>query len=404
MSSHVNENMFYFSKAGFVVPTITGLISCLSSLGTMWFILKSKSNTTYHRIIFTLSFFDMITSLAIAMTTIPMPKDVIYPFAGSSFGTVGTCEAQGLIYTAGSGMVLFMNGILNIYYVCSLRYGMKEEVFGKLIEPVLYLLALTINGVIPPIILLKTDLINPTITDPFCRPGVYPIGCNNSNDPECRGGAEDNRNFTICYLVAMIAGMVTLISSMCMIIHSFHKRETNIKKRFLRSRDENRYADSYYGELESAKKMKRTLAKQAMMYVGAFLITWLFPFISFIEGAETTSNWVQALRMVFQPLQGFFNLLIFFYHKVSTVQKTDARRSFFDTLKIVLATPSSVPEVLAISSIQFVYAHEYLNKKPQENFMSYNIGDEENFEAEESTSVICKEDLVSSTSISIQPS
>ena len=108
--------------------------------------------------------------------------------------------------------------------------------------------------------------------------------------------------------------------------------------------------------------------------------------------------------MVFQPLQGFFNLLIFFYHKVSTVQKTDARLSFFDTLKIVLATPSSVPEVLAISSIQFVYAHEYLNKKPQENFMSYNIGDEENFEAEESTSVICKEDLVSSTSISIQPS
>ena len=33
-----------------------------------------------------------------------------------------------------------------------------------------------------------------------------------------------------------------------------------------------------------------------------------------VDGGE----WIQALRLIFQPLQGFFNMLIFFYHKVST--------------------------------------------------------------------------------------
>ena len=83
-------NSFYFTKAGFIIPTVTGSISCLSSLTIIAFILRSKSNTIYHRIMFGLSSADIITSLAIALTTLPMPKDVIYPFSGSSYVTIGT--------------------------------------------------------------------------------------------------------------------------------------------------------------------------------------------------------------------------------------------------------------------------------------------------------------------------
>jgi len=56
-----------------------------------------------------------------------MPKDVIYPFALASYGNVLTCEAQGLIYIIGNGICFAMNGILNIYYLCSLRFNMKEK-------------------------------------------------------------------------------------------------------------------------------------------------------------------------------------------------------------------------------------------------------------------------------------
>ena len=132
------SSKFYFTKAGIVIPTVTGSISFLSSIIIMSFILRSRVNSTYHRIIFCLSFFDMLTSLSIALTTIPMPRDVVYPFAGPSYGNIATCEAQGMIYMIGNGMVFCMNGTLNIYYMCTLRYKIKEETFKRRLEPALF--------------------------------------------------------------------------------------------------------------------------------------------------------------------------------------------------------------------------------------------------------------------------
>ena len=109
-----------------------------------------------------MSFCDMLASLAIALTTIPpMPKDVIYPFAGPSYGTTDTCEAQGLVYVTGSSIVVGMNGILNIYYVCTLRYKMKAETFSKFVEPILLVLGIVIPVVLPIMILANQGLINP---------------------------------------------------------------------------------------------------------------------------------------------------------------------------------------------------------------------------------------------------
>ena len=125
MTTTSSEGKFYFTWAGFIIPTMTGSLSFLSSLTIVIFILRSKSNTIYHRILVFLSLSDMITSLAIALTTLPMPRDVIYPFAGPSYGTIGTCEAQGLAYVVGNGLVYSTNGILNFYYACTLSNGLS---------------------------------------------------------------------------------------------------------------------------------------------------------------------------------------------------------------------------------------------------------------------------------------
>jgi len=74
-----------------------------------------------------------------------MPKDVIYPFALASYGNVAMCEAQGLIYIIGNGICFAMNDILNIYYLCSLRFNMKEKTVRNYLEIPLYILALALN-------------------------------------------------------------------------------------------------------------------------------------------------------------------------------------------------------------------------------------------------------------------
>ena len=93
-----SSSSFYFTKTGIIIPTITGSVSFLSSALIILIIIRTVTAThiwsPYHRIIFGLSLADCFTSLAIALTTIPMPKNVIYPFEMPSYGNILTCEVQ----------------------------------------------------------------------------------------------------------------------------------------------------------------------------------------------------------------------------------------------------------------------------------------------------------------------
>ena len=46
-----------------------------------------------------------------------MPSDVVYDYAGPSFGTKETCEAQSFILLSAAGLILMSNILLNIYYL-----------------------------------------------------------------------------------------------------------------------------------------------------------------------------------------------------------------------------------------------------------------------------------------------
>eukprot|EP01083_Nonionella_stella_P122460 368436_1 len=108
---------YFFTHEAQVIPTTTGTISALSSMLVISIIVRSQhldrgdiipnntnhphnhnpgvtrccrklssplSMSTYHLIMFFFSFWDIITSIAIALTTIPMPADIHetykYPF------------------------------------------------------------------------------------------------------------------------------------------------------------------------------------------------------------------------------------------------------------------------------------------------------------------------------------
>ena len=90
---------FYFTKTGIVIPIVTGTVSFFSSALIIFIIIRTVTTAThkwsaYYRIIFGLSIADCFTSLATALATIPMPKDVIYPFEMPSYGNILTCELQ----------------------------------------------------------------------------------------------------------------------------------------------------------------------------------------------------------------------------------------------------------------------------------------------------------------------
>jgi len=352
----------------------------------------------------------MLTSLAIALTTIPMPKDVIYPFEGRNYGTTATCEAQGLVYITGSAIVICMNVILNVYYLFLLRCKIKAETFSKIIEPIL-----TVGvGIVLPVIttftiLANQGLINPIPYESYCSIGSYPFGCNDSDrdDIECiRGGGTRSRNgveiFRILFLLALPFDLCIVATSMLLIILSFYKSERDLKRtRRSMMKDHVKEASSPKDSAEQQKdqeeevhnqesqhKMTKIITSQALMYLGAFLFTWFFTFLTYLGDVFGENHWIQALKLVFQPLQGFFNMLIFIYHKVFNLRRTIKDLSVSDALMIIFAVPSMISEV-RISQLKIVHEYEYKNK-----LLKYepNIG-----------SVVIRngEDVVSNTNASV---
>jgi hypothetical protein len=164
----------------------------------------------------------------IALTTIPMPKDVIYPFQMPSYGNVATCEAQGLIYMTANAISFCMNSILNIYYMCTLRYNMSEKTFRCYLEIPLYIVTLLIST-IPAITTMEQDLLNPNPTDPFCVISIYPLNCTKADNPECRGGGGGGASNAM-YIFTILLGFVTLMTTMALVVHSFYRNERKLRK------------------------------------------------------------------------------------------------------------------------------------------------------------------------------
>lgn len=85
----------------------------------------------------------------------------------------------------------------------------------------------------------------------------------------------------------------------------------------------------------------RIVAIQALMYIAAYLLTWTFLIFTFFT--EDTIA-VQFCKIVFQPLQGFFNMLSSLF---TTISKKDA-------LRVFIFVPQRTPDVI-ISSIAMMH-------------------------------------------------
>lgn len=388
-----------------MIPAITGSVSFVSSGTIIYVIVRSKIYSTYHRIMLGTSIADCVASLAIALTTLPMPKDVIYPFAGKSFGNIATCEAQGLAYLTGNTFVFCMSFLLNMFYLCSLAiwFTLKEENFKWIIEAPLFLASLLISLLVP-LVYFDKEVINPSPNDTFCSIYSYPQGCNKEDNPSCRGGSMDLQGkFAKTYVPIMFITFLTLILTMVMVVISFHRTEKGLRfkttARELTSAAETSSASvverntmmgeedpqdsslnvssssndtpttmdiSMFRTFRRAQENKRIVTRQAIMYILAFFFSHGFTVLSYIDlryhKYMSYTEWIAILRIIFQPLQGFFNMLIFLHHKVHSIRRDNPNESFAQALRTVFLSPKTVEDPI-VSSIEIVMMNDYMQRK-----------------------------------------
>ncbi|GFH55597.1 hypothetical protein CTEN210_12073 [Chaetoceros tenuissimus] len=279
---------------------------------------------------FGMSIGDCIVSLAIALTTIPMPRDVIYPFAQSSYGNIHTCNAQAYASIGGQGATFWMSLVLYIYYGCSLVFHMKDVTFRKWIEtPMVTFFILLLFS--PLLYLHNVESLNPSPSIVWCTRRDYPDKCTKDTDPDCREGGRGD--FTAVWITITLATFAFLIIDMCLIVFSFYRAERKLKE-LKEEHDTTAVADRDEftdGELSKTRRDKRRITKEALMYIASFFAIWIFPVVyaDLVESKDSFKDIpvLAALRLFFQPLQGFLNMLIFFYHKMEILKGKEENQS-----------------------------------------------------------------------------
>ena len=334
-----NVETIFTSLTGIVITIISASISIIASALVIYIILRSMKGlrkSVYHRIMFGMNAADILQSTAIAFTTLPMPKDMIYSFKGVVIGNHASCQVQGFSVVFACFMGMMYNAVLSIYYLCSINYNMMDQQFRKCLEPCLHVTAI-FGGFVVAVSLGLADRYHPSpSTKAWCGVSRYPYWCEVSAD-DCDVEPIIAKLFWI--LTGGIAGVcsIVFVGTMILIVHKVRRLQR------IRTQELQKYRSEIYAQIASDNLLQttKTVMKQAMAYTVVNLLgivsIIIVPTImqrSFDISKPTLV--LQIIYLAFRPLQGFFNAIIFITLKVHSFRRMDPTINIHVALKRLL--------------------------------------------------------------------
>lgn len=335
-----SRSALFIDSFSALTPRITGGMSAVSSSILIYLILHSdaKLNTIYHRIMFAMSLFDILGSIAMGLSTVPMPKDLYYDaywyldeWVGTRLGNTETCKAQGFSFMLGTWAMYAYNSSLCMYYACTLCFKMKERNIVKFVEPVLHLFPIILGCAIAISHLIPFDITNSNLASmPWC---VLRSGRKKKNTSNLTGVPSSVKKLdSVLFLIGSILGLIVI--SFALIIWKVIQTQRFLKnansmntrvpgngnKRILQRRGQ------LLNTFKAANDNTKVIVVQAAMYVCAFLVTLLPLFLR--NAIRQSPLWIAKLIPILMPLQGFFNLIIYIGHRIYNYRRIhpDVRR------------------------------------------------------------------------------
>ncbi|KAL3933930.1 MAG: hypothetical protein SGBAC_010188 [Bacillariaceae sp.] len=284
-----------FQKAFVLIPKASGFLSMAGSMSIILHILRSKKRRklVYHRLLLGMSMSDLISSFFLFLSSWLVPKGTKMYLAS---GTMTTCTVHGMLSQAASITTPSYNAALSIYYLLVVFWELPEKtVHGW--EFFLHAWPITL-GLGTGIAGLPLELYNPAGF--HCWISGLPSGCDTKDDVECQRG-NLSWVFRWAFFYAWIWFYFVVIAVCIGLVYY---------KVLQQERKNDRYNIS--GQVVDRYRSRR-VANQAFFYVGAYYLTFLFGTISRSMQVEGTpvpeAIWI--CFVVFYPLQGFFNALIY---------------------------------------------------------------------------------------------
>jgi len=373
----------YTQPFGVIVPRVTGSISTCSSFAIIYLIATSESGlkSVYHRLMLGLSISDIIASVAMSLTTLPMPTPEVYPIARFQFvgstrlGNFQTCTAQGFCYVFGSSASYTYTGCLCVYFACSIGFRIHQKKIEKKVEPFLHMIPIgwSLLGSVP---FLFLEMYNYSNGNPWCTLVSLPNWCTGSEDAQCvRGVGTDGPAHTIIavnYLSSLAIIIIVIFTSLAFVLRNV-RRQHNLMKKYLQQRgDEETEIDPVMmREIKTTQRAVRVVTIQSLAYVSGFLLTIIFVilaaispiFKSFDNLFKNVDTTLRQLKVFFVPMQGFFNFLIFAGSKLDAVRQANPEISLCDAIRKVFSR-NTIDE-----RVEFVISTGILFREDEEGFV-----------------------------------
>lgn len=132
-----------------IVPIVTGLLSIIGSLAIMTIVVKEegrhsttrsrrRTSGVYRRILFSLSFFDLISSLNHCSSSFAMPRGT--PGVWHPIGNATTCSIQGFLAQTNFAAEVYV-ACLAVYYFMEIRSDVDGQNHVRKAEPFLHCIA-----------------------------------------------------------------------------------------------------------------------------------------------------------------------------------------------------------------------------------------------------------------------
>jgi len=373
-------NTIYTSWSGIMITATSAGISIIASAVVMRLIYRSAKglkNSAYHRILFGMSAADIVQSLALAFTTLPMPKDMIYTnYQGLILGNNASCLTQGFMVCFGVITGLMYNAMLSLYYLCFIRYNMSNEDFARWIEPLLHGVSVVTGLTTASVYLSYTSYHPSPISFTWCGLGdAYPYWC---NDRACVENAGIDPGGTIRGLgakgkliVYVTAGFSLTI--ICILVTSMALIVITVRDQQLRMNSKNS-APTGSTEARVHSRQARILAntkivrKQAIAYtlinIFGFVMAIVLPASRYFSQDRylPPPATFQIFFLIFRPLQGLLNSIVFIYHKASDYQRANRLLLFRTAVREVLNGGEEHGDGRVVSDLLLLRQHSFRSR------------------------------------------
>ena len=356
-SSLIDGTNVLTSSFGAIAPRFSGWISATTSFLLLYMISSSTKlgTSVFYRLMFMMSLTDLLTSIAMGLTTLPMPQDNEdvddYGFEGTRLGSISTCTAQGFFFLFGKIASSSYLATVCAYYACSISYSMTEAKIVKDFEAILHISALVSAGAIAiPFLFLKQY--NATPSEAWCTVRRLPNWCTDLMD--CKRG-------TLCRDMLLdtifISFLVILYAVIIVALHKVIRKvlEQNNQVEAYLERMGTGISPDLAREIQKKKQAANIATFQAVAYVTMFSLTVLFQVFTaarYIKG-DTGLATFKKMKLIFQPLQGLFNFIIFVTGNVVILRLSDPNRSTWDTIKNLFCL-KNLDDEFDITGIKFV--------------------------------------------------